>query len=147
MTISLSSQVRQQLELHARTLGLHPAPGESDLDLALRVALVADGLDEDDPLHIAEQFTGADWTQSDGTTIAVREMTDSHLRNAIRMLERKGAKGEVWDRVLRDEVDRRRKLGPPEILCSRCGDPLRQLEDCFVCDPCGRTVDGITYDF
>lgn len=31
-------------------------------------------------------------------------------------------------------------LGPPDILCSRCGQALDRVHDGFHCMPCGRTV-------
>lgn len=148
MALQDIGRARRQMEFQARALGLPAIQGEEDLELALRVALAANGLDEDDPLH-SEEPLGPVWKMKDGSEIAVQEMSDKHLHNTIRMLQRGPDSGGAnwWLRKFREEVERRRKLAPPEILCSQCGEPLRQLKDAFACDPCGRTVDGINWDF
>lgn len=49
------------------------------------------------------------WTMKDGTRIPVTEMTDLHIRNTIRMLERKD-KYDIympWITRLREELERR----------------------------------------
>lgn len=52
------------------------------------------------------------WVTRDGREIPIREMTDAHLANCIRMMKRGGAvggmDGEFLDMMV-DEVERRRK--------------------------------------
>ena len=138
--------MQRQLEREAKKLGLALISGEDNYELSARIDIakeILDDWDEDD----FEKNVELTWTQRDGKQILVPNMTDSHLANAIRLLEREGKAPSYWHTEFQNEVERRRKMAPPEILCSQCGEPLWQLKDCFVCESCERTVDGINWDF
>lgn len=146
MDIDIESAMRRQLEREAVVLGLEPIPGEDNHDLSARIDIAKEAIDDwdEDDAAIAVDV----WTQRDGTKIRLCDMSDSHLRNAFNLIQRRGRMGDkIWHRRIYEEIERRRELAPPEILCSQCGEPLRQLEDAFACDPCGRMVDGINWDF
>jgi hypothetical protein len=51
------------------------------------------------------------WKCKDGRTISLPEMTDQHLSNSMRMLERKGLQGGLSWRHLEEELKRRIKAG------------------------------------
>lgn len=51
---------------------------------------MADFINDQDPYPMEEDQGPATWTTSEGDVILISEMTNPHLINALRMMERKG---------------------------------------------------------
>ena len=62
--------------------------------------------------NISNEAKSGIWTMKDGTKVAVKDMTDSHLLNAYRMVERINVMDMFtpWLVVFRKEIDNRNLL-------------------------------------
>ena len=57
-----------------------------------------------------EEILKGNWVQADGRCVMIRNMTDTHLKNTIRMIEDGRLKREWALPYLRSEVKRRERL-------------------------------------
>jgi len=75
-----------------------------------------------DRLRILEETTGGFWKQQDGTLIQIRQMSDNHLKNALRLLgANHGGNKRVTIQQMLKEQDRRARDKAWEIRTGNVG--------------------------